>query len=158
MEELVSELHNFLRKRNATFATVESCTGGMLGAAVTSVSGSSDCYLGGVIAYADRIKRSLLSVSEASLEQYGAVSELVAKQMASSVRKQFQSDFSLSVTGIAGPGGGTEEKPVGLVYIGCAGPEGLQVVREVFDGDRKQVRKQTVIRSLNILLHSELEE
>jgi len=123
-----------------TLATAESCTGGLIGHRVTSVSGSSAYYVGGVIAYANAVKVRELGVDPTVLEREGAVSEPVARQMAAGVRRRFEADIGIGVTGIAGPDGGTAEKPVGLVYIGLAGPEGATVERFVFDGDRAAVK------------------
>jgi PncC family amidohydrolase len=109
-----------LSARGLTLATAESCTGGLIGHRITNVAGSSAYYLGGVIAYDNRIKAGLLGVSEADLASYGAVSEPVARQMAEGVRTRFGADYAVAVTGIAGPGGGSEDKPVGLVYVAVA--------------------------------------
>ncbi|QNI72423.1 nicotinamide-nucleotide amidase [Synechococcus sp. NOUM97013] len=115
-----------LRRRGQTLAVAESCTGGGLGAELTAVPGSSDVLLGGVIAYSNAIKNKVLGVPEALLEQFGAVSDPVAEAMAEGVRRLTDSDWSLAITGIAGPGGGTESKPVGLVHLAVAGPDGCE--------------------------------
>lgn len=114
----------FLLEAGETVAVAESCTGGGLGSMLTEVSGSSNYFLGGIIAYENRVKADLLNVSREDLDRFGAVSDPVAKQMAVGVAKSLGSSWGLSITGIAGPGGGTEIKPVGLVYIGLAGPGG----------------------------------
>lgn len=113
-----------LRERGQTVAVAESCTGGGLGAALTAVPGSSDVVLGGVIAYSNAIKQALLGVPAVLLNQYGAVSDPVAEAMAEGVRQRTGADWGLAITGIAGPGGGSPEKPVGLVHIAVAGPDG----------------------------------
>lgn len=113
-----------LRNCRATLSVAESCTAGGLGAMVASVAGSSDYFVGGMIAYENRIKQSLLGVEAHALAQFGAVSSSVAEQMALGVKRQLATDWGLSITGIAGPDGGTDTKPVGLVYIGLAQPEG----------------------------------
>lgn len=125
-ETLESIVGNLLQQRGETLAVAESCTGGGLGQRLTGVSGSSTYFLGGVISYANSAKRDLLKVNTADLEQYGAVSAIVAEQMAAGVRSQLRSTWGISITGIAGPEGGTETKPVGLVYIGLSGPQGTQ--------------------------------
>ncbi|MDJ0509795.1 MAG: competence/damage-inducible protein A [Crocosphaera sp.] len=127
-----------LRAKSQTVAVAESCTGGGLGAMLTDISGSSDYFWGGVIAYDNRIKMSLLDVSQEALEAHGAVSDMVAQQMALGVKKRLGSDWGISITGIAGPGGGTEIKPVGLVYIGIASPDGQVEGIECTFGDRSR--------------------
>ncbi|MFB6275652.1 MAG: competence/damage-inducible protein A [Halothece sp.] len=122
-DSLANVTGNLLLEAKQTVAVAESCTGGGLGAMLTSVSGSSGYFLGGIVAYDNEIKQQLLGVKAESLNQEGAVSGTVAQQMALGVKKQFQSDWGLSVTGIAGPSGGTAEKPVGLVYLGIATPD-----------------------------------
>ena len=115
-----------LRRRGQTLAVAESCTGGGLGAELTAVPGSSDVLLGGVIAYSNAIKHQVLGVPISLLEQVGAVSDPVAQAMAEGARRLTGSDWSLAITGIAGPGGGTESKPVGLVHLAVAGPDGCE--------------------------------
>lgn len=133
-DTLASVVLSMLRRRGQTVAVAESCTGGGLGAALTAVPGSSDVVLGGVIAYANSIKQALLGVPSELLEAHGAVSEPVAQAMAEGVRRCTGADWGLAITGIAGPAGGTEEKPVGLVHIGVAGPDGcLNTVRRYGD-------------------------
>jgi nicotinamide-nucleotide amidase len=140
-----------LRKRGQTLATAESCTGGLIGEMVTSVSGSSDYYLGGFVTYSNRLKRDLLGVSEELLARHGAVSEQVAIAMAEGCRQKLGSDWAIGVTGIAGPAGGSAEKPVGLVYVALAGPEGTQVFRHVFPGARDMVRLRSALAAMNCL-------
>lgn len=123
-DTLASVVGDLLRQRGETLSVAESCTGGGLGAMLTEIPGSSDYFLGGIIAYANRIKTTLLSVNEADLNQFGAVSDIIAQQMAISVRKQLGTDWGIGITGIAGPGGGSATKPVGLVYVGLAAPDG----------------------------------
>ena len=140
-----------LRGRELTLAVAESCTGGMLGARITARAGSSDYFLGGVLSYSNQAKMDLLGVPPGMLAQYGAVSEEVAGAMAEGARTALGADFALSVTGVAGPGGGTEEKPVGLVYLGCAGPGGTRVRRSSFPGDRETVRTFSATGVLHLL-------
>ena len=149
VDDLVAE---GLRARRATVAVAESCTGGLLGARLSSRPGSSDYFVGGVVSYADEVKMGLLGVPPGMLAQYGAVSEEVAGAMAEGVRATTGADYSLAVTGVAGPGGGTSEKPVGLVYTACASPGGTAVARGHFPGDRAAVRDYSVTRALHLLL------
>lgn len=142
-----------LRQRQQTLSVAESCTGGGLGAELTAIPGSSDVLLGGVIAYSNAIKETLLGIAPASLEQFGAVSDPVAQAMAEGVRRLTGSDWSMAITGIAGPGGGTEEKPVGLVHIAVAGPDGCssQPVRLGATRGRDWIRMVSAGEALNRL-------
>lgn len=129
-----------LRKRGKTLASAESCTGGLVGKLLTDVPGSSDYYTGGVVCYSNRSKAELLGVNETTIERLGAVSEAVASQMATGICLRTGSDIGLSVTGVAGPGGGTPEKPVGLVFVGvCHGAE-VGVKKLQFPGTREAIR------------------
>jgi nicotinamide-nucleotide amidase len=119
-----------LRQKGQTVSVAESCTGGGLGAMLTEVAGSSDYFWGGIIAYDNRVKVSFLGVNPQDLAQYGAVSSLVAEQMALGVKTRLGTDWGISITGIAGPGGGSEQKPVGLVYISIATPDGTVISQE----------------------------
>ena len=132
-------------------AVAESCTGGLLGARLTSLAGSSGWFLGGVVSYDNAVKRDLLEVPESVLATDGAVSEPCAAAMADGVRRRLGADWALSVTGIAGPGGGTTDKPVGTVMIGCAGPSGTSVDAHRFRGDRALVRERSVVAALHML-------
>ena len=148
MEDVIAGL---LRREKATLATAESCTGGLIGHRITSVSGSSDYYLGGVVAYSNEVKIRELGVSAEALNQKGAVSEEVARQMAVGVRKRFNSDYGLSVTGIAGPTGGTSEKPVGLVYVAVADKTRAWVRRHCFASDRATIKTWSSQMALDLL-------
>lgn len=145
-ETLAGVVGQLLRQRGETLSVAESCSGGVLGAAITEIAGSSDYFLGGIISYANEVKIQQLAVNSRDLASYGAVSEVVAQQMALGAKRVFESDWSLSITGIAGPGGGSEEKPVGLAYIGIADPRGLAAVKLCRFGDR---RDRETIRHLS---------
>jgi nicotinamide-nucleotide amidase len=149
VDDLVADA---LRARGATVAVAESCTGGLLGARLSSRPGSSDYFAGGVISYANEVKTGLLGVPPGTLAQYGAVSEEVAGAMAEGVRAATSADYALSVTGVAGPDGGTADKPVGLVYTACATRGCTTVARGSFPGDRAAVRDYSVTRALHLLL------
>jgi len=140
-----------LQRRGWTVAVAESCTGGLLGARLTAAGGSSEYFLGGIVAYAQDVKRDVLGVDAALLEAHGAVSAPVAEDMARKVRLRLHSDVGISITGIAGPGGGTAQKPVGLVFVGLATPDGVHARRCVFEGDRESVRCQSVETALHEL-------
>jgi nicotinamide-nucleotide amidase len=148
---IASTVGDLLRRAGATLATAESCTGGLLGAMITDVPGASDYYAGGVVSYANDVKRDALGVPEELLRSHGAVSEPVAKAMAVGVRQRLGSDYAVAVTGIAGPSGGTDAKPVGLVHIALAGPEGVTAHRHIFPGDRPAVRRRSATAALNHL-------
>lgn len=140
-----------MRDRGLTVSVAESCTGGLLGDMITDVPGSSDYFLGGVISYSDEAKVSLLGVDEGTLRSKGAVSEEVALQMASGTRSKFGSKIGVGITGIAGPAGGTESKPVGLVYIAVSSGSSLACKRKVFDGSRDSVKRQAAETALEML-------
>lgn len=144
-------LIELLRAKNLTCATAESCTGGGVGTAITAVPGSSDVFLGGIISYANYMKQKVLGVSEATLRTKGAVSSECAAQMAEGARRLTGADLAVSVTGIAGPKGGSDEKPVGLVWFGIASQAGVRTEKVLFPGDRAKVREQAVIHALGML-------
>lgn len=146
METVVGRL---LKERNATVAVAESCSGGMLGARITAQSGSSHYFRGGVIAYADEVKRQVLGVSQKILDQNGAVSDAVARAMAENVRRLLGATYGIAVTGIAGPTGGTPEKPVGLVFTAVAGPDGTTSRSFRFSGGRDRIREWSVQMALD---------
>ncbi|QEY32274.1 competence/damage-inducible protein A [Synechococcus sp. RSCCF101] len=135
-DSLASVVLELLRRRRQTLAVAESCSGGGLGVALTAVPGASDVFLGGVIAYANPIKQQLLDVDPALLERHGAVSDPVAAAMAEGVRRRFRSDWALALSGVAGPGGGTLDKPVGLVHLALAGPGGTHAQELRFSARR----------------------
>ena len=139
------------RGRGLTLATAESCTGGLVAARLTAVPGSSDVFLGGVVAYANEVKARELGVSEEVLERYGAVSAEAAEAMAAGARERLGADVAVSVTGVAGPGGGTPEKPVGLVFLHAQGPDGSLSRRLDFPGDREAIRGRAAVAALHLL-------
>ena len=148
---IAEKLVELLKAQGLTCATAESCTGGGVGAAITSVPGSSDVFLGGVISYANAVKEGVLGVSPETLATVGAVSSETAAQMADGVRRLLKADLAVSVTGIAGPGGGSAGKPVGLVWFGLASKDGVRTERAIFTGDRAAVRAQAVTHALGML-------
>ncbi len=148
LEEAVGQL---LRKKGKTVSTAESCTGGYIAHLITSVSGSSDYFEGAVVSYSNRVKTGLLGVKPATLEAHGAVSREVVVEMAEGARQKLKTDFALAVSGIAGPTGGTEEKPVGTVWIALAGPEGTQAQLFHFGEHRGRNIRRSALAALNML-------
>lgn len=148
LEEVVGRM---LASKKLTLATAESCTGGLLGHRITNVSGSSAYYLGGVVAYDNRIKTKMLGVSEDTLAEHGAVSADTAKQMAEGVRIRLGADYGIGITGLAGPAGGTIEKPVGLVYIALAGNDCTEVQDRRFGSDREMIKFMSTQAALDML-------
>ncbi len=150
------ELAALLLAAGQTLALAESCTGGLIAARITDLPGSSAYFVGGVVAYSNQVKADILKVSHTLLLEHGAVSEPVARAMAHGVRTLTGSDLALSVTGIAGPGGGTVEKPVGTVFMALVDQRDCQVERFSFGGDRSRVRQQAVDQAI-IMLKMRLE-
>lgn len=150
-DELSAVVGKALLARGQTLATAESCTGGMIGQTLTAVPGSSAYYLGGVVAYDNSVKRGVLGVSEATLQEHGAVSEACVRQMAESVRTLLGATYGVSVSGIAGPGGGTPDKPVGTVWLAASSPERTLCRLIQWPGDREQVRKIATAAALNLV-------
>jgi nicotinamide-nucleotide amidase len=139
------------RERRLTIATAESCTGGLVAARLTSVPGSSDAFVGGVVAYADEVKARELGVPADVLERYGAVSAETAAAMAEGARTRLGAEVAVSVTGLAGPGGGTPEKPVGLVFLHAQGPDGARTRRLDLPGDREAIRARATVAALHLV-------
>ena len=158
--QLAVKVGAHLRETEARIVTAESCTGGWVAKVLTDVEGSSDWFLGGVVAYSNALKQSLLGVLPSALARHGAVSEEVAREMAVGALETFGGRVALSVTGIAGPGGGQPGKPVGTVWFGWVwrdeGEIRSRAVREQFGGDRESVRRQTVDRALREVLQIHL--
>lgn len=148
------EVGQVLRARGETLATAESCTGGLLAALITDVPGASEYFLGGIVAYGNEAKVALLGVERELLRLHGAVSAPCAQAMAEGCRAKFGATFALATTGIAGPGGGTPAKPVGLVYVALASPEGTRVKEHRFSGSRDEVRRQASDAALDLLLRT----
>ncbi|HWV24309.1 MAG TPA: CinA family protein [Thermomicrobiales bacterium] len=137
-----------------SLATAESCTGGHVAGRITNIAGSSAYFHGGIVSYTNEAKAGLLGVPEDILANPGAVSDACARAMAEGTRRRLNATIGISTTGIAGPGGATERKPVGLVYIGLAEPEGTQVERHVFEGDRAAVMDAAATRALELLVEA----
>jgi nicotinamide-nucleotide amidase len=150
-EQLAVRLVALLAEQGMTIATAESCTGGWIAQAITAIPGSSAVFPGGIVSYANQAKIDLLGVSAATLEAHGAVSEQTVREMAIGVSERLHSDYAISVSGIAGPDGGTADKPVGLVWIAWLGPDGMTTQRCQFSGDREAVRIATVCEVLGAL-------
>ena len=149
---LVEQLADALKAREQMMATAESCTGGLIAGACTEISGSSDWFERGFVTYSNAAKSELLGVPTALIEAHGAVSEPVARAMATGAVVNAHAHWSVAVTGIAGPTGGSAEKPVGTVWFGWATPQGVFTEHQRFDGDRRAVRQATVAHALGGLL------
>lgn len=149
---LATEVLDICRERGLTAATVESCTGGLVSGALTAIAGSSAVVLGGFVTYSNEAKTALAGVPEGLIAEFGAVSEPVARAMAEGGRERIGASLTVSITGIAGPGGGSAQKPVGLVHFGCAGPQGT-LHREKRFGPlaRDEIRRLSVLEALDLL-------
>ena len=147
-----AKLASALYSRGWTLALGESCTGGLIAHRITEIPGSSEYFLGGVVAYSNPVKESLLNVQPETLEAVGAVSEETAREMARGAREVMRAAVGVSVTGIAGPGGATEGKPVGLTFISVSTPDGEWVERHVFEGDRHANKQASAEAALKLLL------
>jgi len=150
-EPLEKVCANLLTEHHKTLAVAESCTGGMIASTLVGIPGSSKWFLEGAVTYSNEAKMRRLGVSEATLRQYGAVSYQTAIEMAEGMRRTSGSDYAIATTGIAGPDGGTKEKPVGLVYIAIAAPDGTEVKEFYFTGDRSRIRHSTMLNALDFL-------
>ncbi len=151
IKEHIEEIMRYSKSRNMTVSTAESCTGGLIAHYITNVPGASSFFSGGVVAYSNEIKTRVLGVRKDTLEKYGAVSEDCAREMAEGVAKLFKSDFAVATTGIAGPSGGTKDKPVGLVYIGYYILGEITVERKIFTGNREEIKEKIAKRAIEEL-------
>lgn len=149
---LVRQLADALRSRGQMMATAESCTGGLIAGACTEISGSSDWFERGFVTYSNAAKTELLGVPAALIDAHGAVSEPVVRAMAAGALAHARAQWAVAVTGVAGPTGGSADKPVGTVWFGWATPQGVSSQRCQFDGDRAAVRRATVAHALSGLL------
>ena len=152
LSTILDGVHERLTETRQTVSVAESCTGGLLGAALTDRPGSSSYFLGGIQAYANSVKEKLLGVDHETLASVGAVSEEVASEMALGIQRLTGSDWAVSTTGIAGPDGGTEDKPVGTVWVSVADSVGVFSQKLSLDGSRSEIRDRTVIEALSMLL------
>ena len=144
LDELASRVIEIFREKGLSLALAESCTGGMIAETITNVAGASDIFYGSAVTYVNSAKEHILGVTRETLEKHGAVSAECAEEMAGGARSVYGADVAMSVTGIAGPGGGSEAKPVGTVWFGLAAKDDAETFRRRFDGDRAAVRRQTV--------------
>lgn len=145
---------DLLKEKKQTVSFAESCTGGLLSEYITNISGASEVFMGSVVSYDNSIKQNVLNVPEYILKDYGAVSEECASFMAQGVKELMKTDYAVSITGIAGPGGATDTKPVGLVYIGVSCGKNTAVYKHIFNGDRQQVRMRSAKKALYYLLNA----
>ncbi len=151
-EQLTRELAEKLTQREAMICTAESCTGGLIAKTFTDLAGSSDWFERGFVTYSNQAKMDMLGVSQQTLQQQGAVSEATAREMAQGAIANSQAQYAIAVTGIAGPGGGSPDKPVGTVWFGFATPEQLVCEKQIFEGDREQVRNSSLRYALQRVL------
>jgi PncC family amidohydrolase len=149
---VINKVSDKLKKHKVSIATAESCTGGLLAHTLTSISGSSEYFDQGVVSYSNKAKKELLRIPEQLLKKYGAVSQEIAQAMAQAIQRRASVDYGLATTGIAGPTGGSKDKPVGLVFIGIAGKETVVVKKFIFSGDRLTNKEKTCTAALELLL------
>jgi nicotinamide-nucleotide amidase len=150
--DLAGRIQQMMLARKLTLATAESCTGGLVAYVLTEISGSSDYFVGGVVSYSNGLKERELGVSPQTLSQHGAVSEQACAEMAEGARRRYRADLGVSVTGIAGPGGGSESKPVGLTFVGVADETGHEVRRFVWAADRHGNKMRSAQAALTLVL------
>jgi nicotinamide-nucleotide amidase len=149
---ITQQIGEILCKKNAKLTTAESCTGGGISKAITAVSGSSQWFEFGFVTYANTAKQKLLGVSQETLDEYGAVSEQVVREMAQGAIQQSNADYAIAVSGIAGPDGGTEQKPVGTVWVCWQTPQQIGTQKFILEGDRQAIRTAAIKNSLQQLL------
>jgi nicotinamide-nucleotide amidase len=157
-DDLAKVVGDLLRQHRLTVAVAESCTGGLLGKRLTAIPGSSDYFVGGIISYSDRLKQQLLGVRAETLREHGAVSEAVVQEMVRGVQQSTGADCGIAITGIAGPGGGSAEKPVGTVWVACAIDDAVRTRRFVLPGDREEIRERAAQAGLALLWKTLLTE
>ena len=153
MQDLIEKISRLLKEKQMKIATAESCTGGLLGHSITNIPGSSQYYQGGVISYSNDLKMQLLGVTEETLLRHGAVSEETAREMADGLKRAVKADICIATTGIAGPGGGTAEKPVGLVYIALSANKNKRVNKYIFKGTRVENKRNTCKSAFKMVLN-----
>lgn len=151
MEEFAKDIVHLLARQKKTLALAESCTGGFIANQITNVPGASMIFLGGIVSYSNNAKQKFLGVRAKTLDQHGAVSKAVAREMAAGARKRFGTDFAIAVTGIAGPGGGTKTKPIGTVFIALADATGILVEHKLNRFEREKFKKVTARQALKLL-------
>lgn len=152
MQDIILKISRILKQRKLTISVVESCTGGLIQKLITDIPGSSEYFLGGVVAYSNKLKEKLVGVHPETLRKYGAVGSETALELAQGIRKITGANIGVSTTGIAGPTGGTPKKPVGLIYIGLCTKTNCTVKRFVFKGKRNQIRESTALKSLELVV------
>lgn len=150
-QHIINQIHSLLLKKAKTVAVAESCTAGLLSNLLTYISGSSQYFTLGVVAYNNKVKQNVLSIPASLIAKNGAVSQAVARRMAESVRKLAKTDFGIAITGIAGPTGGTPEKPVGTVFIALDSQKKKPCTKFHFSGSRSAIRKKTALKTLELL-------
>ncbi|MES2770159.1 MAG: CinA family protein [Bdellovibrionota bacterium] len=148
----VEELFKILKEKKATLGAAESCTGGRFSAKITAVPGSSEFFIGSIISYANSVKQDVLEIPEIDIKNHGAVSQVVAEKMSRNVRELLNCTFSVSITGIAGPGGGSQTKPVGTVWFGISGLKIVKTEMKVFIGDRARVQDAASDYAIELLI------
>jgi nicotinamide-nucleotide amidase len=151
MQDIIRQIHKLLLKKEKTIAVAESCTGGLLSTMLTEFSGSSLYFILGSVVYSNLVKQSLLKIPKVAINRHGAVSKEVAKKMATSIRKIAKTDYAIAITGIAGPTGGSAQKPVGTVFIALTGKNKQICRRFIFKGNRTSIRKQAALKALQLL-------
>lgn len=152
LDDLAASVICKFRTLGLSLSLAESCTGGLISAVVTDIPGASEIFCGSAVTYADSAKENILGVSKLTIETFGAVSGECAAEMASGARRIYGADIAMSVTGVAGPGGGSAEKPVGTVWFGYSSEEKILTFRKIFSGDRANIRRQTAETVFDFLL------